>query len=249
MVVVVTSRCLCLLQPSALDLFTCYLYQLKRTVIQTGCCFFWFQALFPPVGLHPNRKSVKKCTFLKGKKESYIGTAAHRCMQQAVEARQQAKRLFTPGEQLGLPDVFVELGLKHSLPVVVTAWLASCFHPPGTATSLTTCGLPPPPLLSSQKPPPHSQRRRCTPPSISLVISRSGAAAEDCVGLGSFPRSDYPGLLSGNEPQPLEAFAAAAASLPHPPHLLSLQTHYCPPPLFLDLVTSQFSSKMPRRPV
>lgn len=125
-----------------------------------------------------------------------------------------------------------------------------------TATSLTTCGLLPPPLPSSHKPPPRSQRRwgggaRCTPPSISLVISRSGAAAEDCVGLGSFPRSDYPGLLGGNEPQPLEAFAAAAAapSLPHPPHLLSLQTHYCSPPLFLDLVTSQFSSKMPRRPV
>ncbi|KAK1906593.1 Dynamin-3, partial [Dissostichus eleginoides] len=62
--------------------------------------------------------------------------------------------------------------------------------------------------------------RRCQSPR--LVIGRSGALGEDCVGLGSFPCSDYPGLLSGNGPLPLG---------PSPPPLP-------PPPLRLPHLTS-----------
>lgn len=58
-------------------------------------------------------------------------------------------------------------------------------------------------LTSVAPPPVPEEGAQCAPPSIRLVTGRSGAVGEDYVGLGSFPRSDYPGLLGRNRPPPL----------------------------------------------
>lgn len=118
------------------------------------------------------------------------------------------------------------------------------------ATSLTTCSsllsllafLPSPPTLPEEC-------AHCAPPSIRLVIGRSGAVGDDCVGLGSFPCSDYPGLLGGNGPLPL---GPSPPPLPRPPlHTSPLsscisfpfsQCSYCTPPFLPDLVTSPLPS-------
>lgn len=117
----------------------------------------------------------------------------------------------------------------------------SCF----LSTSLTTCGcllflstvlprLPSPPSLPEDC-------AHCALPSIRLVIGRSGAAGEDCVGLGSFPCSDYPGLLSGNEPPlpppPLHLPHLLASSLSSFIRSPFSQTNYCTPPFPTDLIT------------
>lgn len=56
-----------------------------------------------------------------------------------------------------------------------------------------------PPVTSVAAPVP-GEGAHYAPPSISPVIGRSGAVGVDYVGLGSFPRSDYPSLLSRNRP-------------------------------------------------
>lgn len=65
----------------------------------------------------------------------------------------------------------------------------------------------------------------CALPSIRLVIGRSGAVGEDCVGLGSFPCSDYPGLLSGTRPLP---FRPLPPPPPSSPCLLLFFFHFSP---------------------
>lgn len=59
------------------------------------------------------------------------------------------------------------------------------------------------PPVTSVAPPVPEEGAHCAPPSISPVIGRSGAVGVDYVGLGSFPRSDYPDLLGRNRPLPL----------------------------------------------
>lgn len=88
------------------------------------------------------------------------------------------------------------------------------------AASRTTCGHVlslftafTSPLL----PPPRSQRKVltvCRHPS-DLSSAAPAAVGEDYVGLGSFPRSDYPGLLGRSRPLPLR---------PSPPPLPPLST-------------------------
>lgn len=73
----------------------------------------------------------------------------------------------------------------------------------------------------------------CALPSIRLVIGRSGPVGEDCVGLGSFPCSDYPGLLGGTRSPP---FRPPPPPSPPSPLLTS--------PLSVHLLLSPFSSCM-----
>lgn len=111
-------------------------------------------------------------------------------------------QLFSPA------DIFVSLHTRHSHSCSsITAVSASPYLLFNMAASLTTCdrllslstALPSPPSL----PPVPEEGAHCAPPSISPVIGRSGALGVDYVGLGSFPRSDYPDLLGRNRPLPL----------------------------------------------
>lgn len=135
---------------------------------------------------------------------------------------------------------------QHLLPVVITTLFTSVFYPARIswfmATSLTTCG----PLRSLFTVLPFTsllpeEGAHCAPPSIRLVSSRSGAAGEDCVGLGSFPCSDYPGLLSG-EREPPQLGPSPLPPLPPPPLLPLLLTSSLsssfrsPPPLVRAII-------------
>lgn len=91
---------------------------------------------------------------------------------------------------------------KHLLPVLINKRFHSstCSFIPSLSSLSDHLQLPALPLHSTPSLP--EECAHCARPSISLVIGRSGAVGEDCVGLGSFPCSDYPGLLGGNRPLP-----------------------------------------------
>lgn len=146
-----------------------------------------------------------------------------------------------------LQKTFAPVGHYHCSPPVLSSvfpvfpgvWLplwppaAPSFHFSQSSPHLPSPSLP-------------EEGAHCALPSIRLVIGRSGAVGEDCVGLGSFPCSDYPSLLSGNEPLPLGAFAAPSSSSHFFPVLLHSLPHSVRDiialiPFFPDLVTSPLS--------
>lgn len=100
------------------------------------------------------------------------------------------------------------------------------------------------PPLAAVAPSLPEEGAHCALPSIWLVISRSGALGADYVGLGSFTRSDYPGVLSGNEllpPGPLPPFCSTF--FPTFFSFFNLCSSILSEPLqhsprFLDLITS-----------
>lgn len=108
----------------------------------------------------------------------------------------------------------------------ISWYLYTCLTTCGSHLSYLTVLLPSPPPSLPQ------ECAHCVLPSIRLVIGRSGAVGEDCVGLGSFPCSDYPGPFGGNGAPAARAFAAPSSTSSSSSHFFSV--FLCPPPLHSD---------------